>query len=336
MILWILIAVLAAVLLVALAGSLYERIAERADRKRFPPPGRVIDIGHRGLHGLIRGTGPGPMLVIEQGLASPSSAWWPVQEAAAAFARVCAYDRAGYLWSDPGRGGRSIEDRAADLHAWLAACGVPPPYVLVAHSFGGLVAQAYIRAWPSEVAGLVLVDTLDAPVMFREASLRFLRQGVVFQRIVLAAARVGLVRLLGPRAPVLVPDDPAGRALSLRPCHTAAVLDDMRCILNASPAARQSLPPGCLGERPVLVLTHGVAFPPPADVLEEGWSEAQQRLAALSSNSEVLVVAKANHFIHVEAPGEVVEAMRRVHAAATHGTPLAATLPGPTAVPSPA
>jgi pimeloyl-ACP methyl ester carboxylesterase len=262
------------------------------------------------------------MVVIEQGLASPSLLWWPVQESVARFAHVCTYDRAGYLWSDPAAGHRSIEDRVADLHKLLSQCGAPPPYVLVGHSFGGILVQAFARAFPSEVAGLVLVDTLDASVLFRESSMRFLRQGVTAQGVFRVAAQLGLLRLLGSRVNPLLPEDPAGYALSVRPTQVAAVADDMRCLLNASLGMRQPLPAGLLGDRPLLVMTHGVAFPEPAAVLEEGWAEAQQRLMGLSSDSELVVAERCNHMIPLEDPALVVEAIRRVHAAASARTRL--------------
>ena len=47
---------------------------------------------------------------------------------------------------------------AAELHALLTAAEVPPPYVLVGHSFGGLTIRAYAASHPEDVAGLVFVD----------------------------------------------------------------------------------------------------------------------------------------------------------------------------------
>jgi pimeloyl-ACP methyl ester carboxylesterase len=312
----------AAVACLVAGACVRERIAERADRRRFPPPGRIVEVGGRGMHLLIRGEAAGPMVVIEQGLASPSLLWWPVQESAARFGRVCTYDRAGYLWSDSPAGPRSIEDRVADLHKLLSQCGVPPPYVLVGHSFGGLLVQAFARAFPTEVAGLVLVDSPDGPAMFRESSMRFLRQGLAIQGVFRVAAQVGLLRLLGTRVNPMLPEDPAGYALSVTPAQVTAVADDMRCLLNASPGMREPLPAGFLGDRPVLVMTHGVAFPGPAAVLEEGWTEAQQRLKGLSTDSELVVAERCSHMIAFENPALVVEAIRRVQAAVSAGTPL--------------
>ncbi len=80
---------------------------------------------------------------------------------------------------------------------------------------------------------------------------------------------------------------------------------------------------GSLGDRPLSVITHGVPFQGPAAVLEEGWAEGQRKLAALSMNSELIVAAKSNHMINNDEPQVVIDAIRRVHAAARDRTRLA-------------
>ncbi|HEX5700768.1 MAG TPA: alpha/beta hydrolase, partial [Rubrobacter sp.] len=81
------------------------------------------------------------------------------------FSRVCAYDRPGTTRMDgtlspstPVEQPTMAQDGAADLQALLSAAKVPGPYVLVAHSWGGLIARFYASTYPDEVAGLVLLD----------------------------------------------------------------------------------------------------------------------------------------------------------------------------------
>jgi pimeloyl-ACP methyl ester carboxylesterase len=303
--------------LLAAAGCLLERIAEARDRRRFPPPGRLVDIGGRRLHLACLGSAPGPTVVIEQGAGSPSLTWWPVQARVANFARVCTYDRAGYLWSDPAPRGRSLADRVADLHVLLQRAELPPPYILVSHSFGGFLARLYAQAHPQEVAGMVLIDTPHESTVLQPTFLGYLRRGARIQPIVAATARLGLVRLLGRHFPMLLlPDHPAGYALCARPQHAQLLADDLRALLAELPAlsARGAL--GSLGDRPLAVLTHGVAFPGAAEAAEEGWQEGQRKLAALSSANELIVAANSNHMIYHDEPEVVVEAIRLVHAVA--------------------
>src|SRR5262249_33498570 len=84
--------------------------------------------------------------------------WALVQPEVARFARACAYDRAGDAWSDPGPVPRTMRQESYELHTLLARAGMAPPYVLVGHSYGGLLVPAYAERYPDEVAGMVLVD----------------------------------------------------------------------------------------------------------------------------------------------------------------------------------
>jgi pimeloyl-ACP methyl ester carboxylesterase len=67
-----------------------------------------------------------------------------------------------------------------------------------------------------------------------------------------------------------------------------------------------------LGDLPITVITHGQPFPGPFAVLDKGWREGQDRLAALSTNSVLLVAEKSNHMIHADEPDLVIGAIREV------------------------
>jgi len=326
--LWI--AIVSAALLVA--GLTCEKVQESRDRRRYPAPGRFVDIGGRRLHLLTQGDAPGPTVVIEQGIGGASVVWHPIQASIAKFARVCTYDRAGFLWSDPVEPGRSLDDMVADLHAVLKNGKVPSPYVLVGHSMGGLLVRRFARAYPDLVAGVMLVDSPDELVVFRDTIRPFYAQGMRMQRVLGVFARLGLLRLLGRRIPMLMlPNDPVGYALCATPKHARAAADDMQAMFNASEAMKQQDSPGALGNRPLLLLEHGIPFPPMAAAMEEGWSDSQRRLTHLSTNSELLTAHECGHLIYVDDPELVIESVRRVHAAARNGTQLKSTVPQPTA-----
>ena len=123
-----------------------------------------VDIGGRTLNLECSGAGS-PTVVLDAGLGEGVWVWSRVQPAVAAFARVCAYDRANVAagFSDPAPGGpRTAADLAADLDALLVAAGVPGPVVLVGHGFGGSIALVFAGRFPAQVAGLVLVDAPPA------------------------------------------------------------------------------------------------------------------------------------------------------------------------------
>ena len=98
-------------------------------------------MGDHRLHILCKGSAA-PAVVIEQGAGELSKFWWPMQDEIARFAQVCTYDRAGYGWSERGRGAMSIEDRTRELHTLLSEAGFQGPLILVAHSYGGFIVRA--------------------------------------------------------------------------------------------------------------------------------------------------------------------------------------------------
>lgn len=298
-------------------GASVEAVCEARDGARVPPPGVMVDVGGRRLHLLCKGNAAGPTVVIEQGAGSPSVLWWPVQDKVAAFARVCTYDRAGYLWSDQAVRVRSLEDRAADLHTLLTAGEVPGPYILVGHSFGGPLVRLYAHLYPAQVAGMVLVDTPEEAVILRPSYDSYVRNIGYFAGALEVAARLGILRF----ASLFLTGVPHGmdagaftalKTLVVRPGFFRAMADDPAS-LSRSPATLRSLgTPAALGDRPLVVITHGLPFPGPAAVLEDGWRDGQHRLAQLSTRNELVVAEHSNHMVQSDQPDLVIDAIRRV------------------------
>ncbi len=129
--------------------------------RSYPAPGRLIDIGGYKLHINCSGKASksNPAVILLHGLGDFSFDWALVQPEIARYARVCSYDRAGQAWSDPGPKPRGPLKAANELHVLLMNAGIRPPYVLVGHSWGGLIARVYASQYPKEVAGMVLVDS---------------------------------------------------------------------------------------------------------------------------------------------------------------------------------
>jgi pimeloyl-ACP methyl ester carboxylesterase len=302
--------------LLFIAGYVYQTIAEARDTRRFPPPGRTIDVGAHKLHLIHKGSG-GPAVVIEQGAGAPSFFWWSILDRVAEFTQVCVYDRAGLGWSDPASAPRSIADRAAELHTLLANAQVPGPYILVGHSYGGWIVRLFAREHPAMVAGLVLVDCGEEgaysqpDVVAVYSRLRFMAMALGW------AGRCGLLRVIKPSF-LRGTDLPAAMrvavaASSLRPHSFFAAADDVASVLECAPIWRRWPDSfGTLDDLPITVITHGQPFPAPFNVVEKYWSEGQKRLAALSSNSELIMAAKSNHMIQQDEPELVVGVIRRM------------------------
>ena len=99
--------------------------------------------------------------MLEAGIASTSLAWVGIQRLLKDDARVIVYDRAGLGWSDRPKSPRTLDAIVEELHAVLEHSGAPKPYILVGHSFGGLIVRSFAVRHPGECAGLVLVDAVN-------------------------------------------------------------------------------------------------------------------------------------------------------------------------------
>ncbi len=146
------------------------------------------------LHEQGQGT---PTVVLESGIGASSLSWALVQPEIAKLTRVISYDRAGLGWSESSSVPRTVPGMVNELRSLLAEANIPPPYILVGHSFGGLLVRAYAALYAPEVLGLVLVDPVSVSYWANcpANELQRLRLGVKLSKRGIWAARLGLVRL---------------------------------------------------------------------------------------------------------------------------------------------
>ncbi|MDR3754633.1 MAG: alpha/beta fold hydrolase [Terracidiphilus sp.] len=194
MVLWI----LASVALLVLAGTVYQHIGSLRDRRMHTGQGRSVSIGRGcGLYFFEEGRGE-PTVLFEAGIGATHLNWRGIQDPISTVAHTVAYDRASLGWSSPCRTPRTPGNIATELHRMLEAAGFRPPYVLVGHSFGGLVMRRYALLYPDEVSGVVLVDPMRSeewpPLNPSRQSQLDLGNRLI--RYALPVVRCGLARLL--------------------------------------------------------------------------------------------------------------------------------------------
>ncbi len=194
-------------LVLASAGAIYLKIEYSQDRRMRPPPGRLVDVGGYRMHIDCIGKGS-PTVVLDSGLSDSSLSWYKVQPEVAKFTRVCSYDRAGLGWSEPSRNPRNSGVFAEELHTVLHNAKINSPFVLVGHSMGGYDVRIFASRFPSEVVGMVLVDSahpdLAKPAARTEIRPRGVATATETSRIsngLRPPAPDGMVRQRPPRTP---------------------------------------------------------------------------------------------------------------------------------------
>ncbi len=319
----ILLTLLALLVGLATVGAAYQAIATESDKHNYPPPGQLVDVGSYKLHIHCVGVGS-PTVILEAGLAGGSSIWGWVQPEVARSTRVCAYDRAGIGWSDPGPEPRDARQIAHELHTLLDNAGIASPYVLVGHSYGGLYVRAYADQHPNSVAGMVLVDSSHPDQWTRtsEGQAQY-QQNVRLNSVAPFLARIGLLRLINyfPATPYLPPQQAAElKAWNDSTQYLRINRAEFQASLQVSDQVRGT---NTLGALPLVVLTateHGAAD------REAAWQTFQTELAALSTNRSHRVIAGADHsslLIKQDGAQVTSTAIRDVIAAVRTQLPLA-------------
>ena len=310
-------------------GFAYQCIGAMRDKRRFLGDGALIEVGG-GRRVYLSRVGVGsPAVIFESGIAATSQNWVWMQKEVGEFACSVTYDRAGLGWSSHSSLARTPSNVAKELHAVLAKAGVPPPYVLVGHSFGGLVARRFAADYPDDVLGVVLIDAMRTeewpPV--NEKNRAMLERGIRLTRIADPIARFGLARLA--TTSLLCRSGTASRAFTRA---TGAggrhVLDRITCEVGKMPkdvwpivAAHWSTPAFYRGLRMHLQAVPGSVCemhgaPPlqgiPVKLLTAGTAEplSVEALRRIGSDVEQTIAHKSGHWVHLDEPEMVLEAIR--------------------------
>ena len=304
-------------------GAVYEQIGERRDEESLPRVGQAVDVGGYSLNISCKGSGK-PPVILDSGAGSPGYSWVPIQTELAKTTSTCWFDRAGEGWSDPGPFPRTSAAIATDEHNLLRNAGIAPPYVLVGHSFGGLNARVYAGKYPSEVAGMVLVDAAheDEPSRAPKFMLGHTLPPSLWRVnhwVMQGAKNVGLIRALSgsPKLPPNPTREETLAALRKQPKAVATLGEYVTSPLNY----KQAHEAAGIGDKPLIVLTAGRPWLPTgnAEVDKEAaayqkiWiTEIQRKLVKLSTRGRQIVVTKSGHGIPEEAPEAVIDAVHDV------------------------
>lgn len=300
----------------ALVSTIYRRVCERRDHRRFPAPGDLIEVGGgRRVHLWSMGDGPGPTVVVVPCLGGPGIDWAHVQRALADEMRVVLFDRPGIGWSDRGPWPQHAGTFTDDLVHALETAEVPTPYVLVAGSSGGFVARLFAARHPDRTAGLVLADCSHERQRKLLASRSYhplrssLRNGLMWLFSWTGIQRIRN-NLRGDENPGNhVPPDltAAANAVQSTRAHQRAAAQETLCWnLGARMVQAETQD---LGDLPVAVIT--------ARGIDRGakrapWDHMQALQAATSTRAWRISAPEAGHHIHRDEPDLITATIRQI------------------------
>jgi len=307
-----------------------QKICSVIDARTFPPPGRFVDIPNGRMHVKQMGSGS-PAIVLEAGIAASTLNWSLLQPELARHGATYSYDRAGFGWSVARTGGCSLVDIVTNLHETIAALNLPRPYILVGHSFAGLILREYAIRFADEIAGIVFIDPLTPEEWLAPTRSQrwILRRGIWFSRAGGVLSTFGIVRAClwllqrgnssTPRGVLNMFGSKATETLTRIFRELTKLPPEVMRVIRA----RWSNPhffwtmadyihslPRCSAEMMDRNIPKGI----PVTVLS-GAHQSQERLrehaaiAAHSTKGRHLVAEKGAHWIHLDQPELVVEAV---------------------------
>jgi pimeloyl-ACP methyl ester carboxylesterase len=288
---WMLYPAIGAMGLAAVGGA-YQTVGTVADASNISMPGQLIDVGGHRLHLHCTGIGS-PTVVVEAGGGEMAANLGWITRTVARDTTICAYDRAGRGWSEDADNPQDALAISTDLHTLLHNAGVPGPYVMAGHSFGGLYTLTFAAGHADDVAGMVLIDSTSP--RYGEVDDETSRPKRVsaydivgrVTAVTSALARLGVGRIFAAIAPADLP--PQEQAQVQASAATAATLrSTLQEYATANASMVQAASLRGLADKPLMVLSAGTGNA--AD-----WPQKQERLAALSTNSVHRVVDDASH-----------------------------------------
>jgi pimeloyl-ACP methyl ester carboxylesterase len=286
-----------------------------------------------------------PTVMFESGAGDSMVVWRHVQGEVAKVTRACAYDRAGYGFSDAATRASDARNTVDDFHGLLGAAHIRTPIVYVGHSIAGLYGALFAATYPNDVAAIVFVDP-SFPDQFQKMSASWPSAVTAQLFVQLGAQRAGwracaeLARKGALAAPatkaakdcISTGDSPDTLDDTLRNTLTAQYSQPKNFETQISeyssftpqgdrPSADQVEVEAAkfgFGDKPLIVLTHSKPFslpgltPAQIAAADKAWNEGHDVIASKSTRGSNTTVPNTGHYIEIDAPGAVIDGVKKV------------------------
>lgn len=269
--------------------------------------GRLINIGSHSLHAIVAGQDKkGPTVILESGMGGCALDWSLVQPELSKHTKVISYDRAGFGWSTQTIDEPTCENYVHDLRKLLNRLELKPPYLLVGHSYGGMIMRLFASEFPDEVMGIILVDSTHEKRYFESNSSEKRRierlKNQKRLRLGYLLSPIGVPRLIKQHiGSKRLPLDIQKKVASLgyrNNAYKAAYLEFL-CTIKSAEQLHQSQP--LRSDIPIVVLTAGKQ--------SEAWKHGQKELLILSKKTQHIIVEDSWHSIQIHNPQVVINSV---------------------------
>lgn len=284
----------AVIFIASFSGLLFEKISEQKLGEKFKQKSKVVTIDESKIYYNVAGEGK-YTVILESDIGWTSQEWANVIKNMPKDMNILYYDRAGYGRSEVIGKDRTVKEETEELYKLLKKSGVRGPYILVGHSYGGLIMCNYAKKYPEDVAALLLIDCINEKEIQTEKFIKEIKTEKNIKNAEKIVSNLGIVRMLDSINFIHRQDDILNKLPEINSeilktnrvshdyCKT--YYEELKGLLSYGERVQSD---NILGDKPLMILTSKTKGLNNED--EEKRLTYQKELAKISSGAEVSII----------------------------------------------